>query len=101
MNVSITDGLSLLGTEPWDGFRLWGTQEYDLCVLYGGPIFQPAGDDGLFPNYGSIPHLISVSILYEYLRTLIAVREAYGYEEGHPSDWWYPYATHGTRYDRE
>jgi hypothetical protein len=126
--LSITDGFNLFGTEPWDGFRLWGTQDYDRCVQLGGPIFEQAVEDGLFPIYGSIPHLTSVSIrdgsvvatdwecygdvqdgwgaviapdLYEYLRTLIAVREAHGYEEGHPSDWWSPYASHGTRYDRE
>jgi hypothetical protein len=115
--LSITDGFNLFGTEPRDGIRLWGTQDYDRCVQHGGPIFEQALEDDLFPIYGSIPHLTSVSIrdgsvvatdwecygdvqdgwgaviasdLYEYLRTLIAVREAYGYEEGHPSDWWSP-----------
>jgi len=125
---SITNGFNLFGTQPWDGFRFWGTQDYDCCVKHGGPIFEQAVEGGLFPIYGSIPHLTSVSLqdgsvvstdwecygddqdgwgtviasdLYEYLRTLIVVREAYGYEEGHPSDWWSPYASHGTRFDRE
>lgn len=124
---SITDGLNLFGTEP-NGFRLWGTHDYDACVQFGGPIFEQAGRDGLFPIYGDMPHLTSISIadgsvvatdweiygaarhgwgvaiapdLYEYLRALIVVREAYGYEEDHPSDWWAPYASHGKRYDRE
>jgi hypothetical protein len=39
--------------------------------------------------------------LFEYIRTLIEVREVYGYDEGWPSDWWSPYASHGSRYDRE
>jgi len=125
---SITDGLDLFGTEPPHGFRLWGTHDYDLCVRYGGPIFRQAGQDGLFPIYGTIPHLTSISIpdgcvvatdwevygneqhgwraviapdLAEYLRTLIVVREAYGYEEDYPCDWWSAYASHGTRYDLE
>ena len=42
----------------------------------------------------------AIGDLYEYIRTVIAVREAYGAEAGFPSDWWSPYASHGTRYDR-
>jgi hypothetical protein len=91
-------------------------------------IFAQAGQDGLFPIHGDIPHLTSVSIpdgcvvatdwevygqaqhgwraviaadLYEYLRTVILVREAYGDQEAFPSDWWAPYASRGKRYDRE
>src|SRR5215470_4174068 len=94
-----------------------GGHDYDVCVQYGGPIFGQAGQYGLFPIYGDIPHLTSISIpdgsvvatdwevygqaqhswraviapdLHEYLRTLIAVRDAYGYEEDYPSDWWAP-----------
>ena len=126
--LSITDGFNLFGSESWDGFRLWGSEEYRACVEYGGPIFQKATERDLFPVYGSIPHLTSVSVtegsvvatdwevfesaqhgwgeviasdLFEYIRTLIVVREAYGYDEGWPSDWWGPYASHGSRYDRE
>jgi hypothetical protein len=121
---SITDGLNLFGA---DGFRLWGTRDYDACVQYGGRIFEQAGQDGLFPIFGDIPHLVSISIpdgsvistdwevygkaqhgwraaiapdLFEYLRTLIVVREAYG-DEDYPSDWWWPYAAQGKRYDLE
>src|SRR5215470_2955465 len=124
---SITDGLNLFGAQP-DGFRLWGTHDYDECVRYGGPIFEQATQDGLFPIYGDIPHLTSISIpdgsvmatdwevygqaqhswrlviaadLYVYLRTLIIVSEAYGYEEDHPADWWSSYASYGKRYDQE
>jgi hypothetical protein len=125
---SITDGLDLFSADPSHVFRLWGTHDYDVCVQYGGPIFAQAGQDGLFPIYGDIPHLTCVSIpdgrvvatdwevygqaqhgwravitadLYEYLRTVILVREAYGDEGDFPSDWWAPYASQGKRYDRE
>jgi len=125
---SITDGLNLFSAEPPHAFRLWGTHDYNACVQYGGPIFEQARQDGLFPIYGDIPHLSSILILdgsvvatdwevygvarhgwrlaiapdlYEYLRTLMLVREAYGYEEDYPSDWWAPYASYGKRYDQE
>jgi hypothetical protein len=126
--LSITDGLDLFSADPSHVFRLWGAHDYDVCARYGGPIFAQAGQDGLFPIYGDIPHLTSVSIadgcvvatdwevygqaqhgwraviaadLSEYLRTVILVREAYGDEEDCPSDWWGPYAIQGKRYDRE
>jgi hypothetical protein len=126
--LSIADGFNLFGTEPWNGFRLWGSVEYRECVEHGRPIAQQATERGLLPVYGSIPHLTSVSVLdgsvvssdwenfekiqhgwgkviagdlAEYIRTLIQVREAYGDDEGWPSDWWDPYASHGDRYDRE
>jgi hypothetical protein len=125
---SLTDGLDLFSADPSHVFRLWGTNDYDVCARYGGPIFAQAGQDGLFPIYGDIPHLTSVSIadgsvvatdwevygqaqhgwraviaadLYELLRTVILVREAYGDEEDFPSDWWAPYASQGKRYDRD
>jgi len=125
---SITDGLNLFSADPLHAFRLWGSHDYDVCVQHGGPIVGQAGQDGLFPIHGDIPHLTSISIpdgsvvatdwevygqaqhswraviapdLYEYLRTLILVREAYGYDGDFPSDWWSPYASHGKRYDRE
>jgi hypothetical protein len=125
---AITDGFSLFGTEDYNGFRLWGTKDYFLCFESGGGICEQAVHDGLFPIYGLVPHLTSVSVsdgfvvatdwecfgdvksgwrrviapdLFDYLRALIAVREAYGNEEGYPSDWWGPYASHGTRYDLE
>jgi hypothetical protein len=115
--LSITDGLDLFSADPSHVFRLWGAHDYDVCARYGGPIFAQAGQDGLFPIYGDIPHLTSVSIadgcvvatdwevygqaehgwraviaadLSEYLRTVILVREAYGDEEDCPSDWWGP-----------
>jgi hypothetical protein len=80
----------------------------------------------LFPFFGDIPHLVSISVpdgavvctdwedyhrpergwrqqiaanLKVYFATLILVREAYGYEDDSPSDWWSPYASHGTRFD--
>ena len=125
---SLTDGFALFGLEPWVGFRLWGSEEYLECIESGGPIFQQSQEGKLLPIYGSIPHLASVSVddgvvvatdwenygqvehgwrrviaidLPEYIRTVIDVREAYGEDEGLPADWWGPYASHGTRYDRE
>lgn len=124
--LSITDGFNLFGTETWNAFRLWGSQDYDFCVQDGGPIFQQAVNEGLFPIFGLIPHLTSVSLsdgsvrstdwecyadaqqgwcnviapdLFEYLRTVIVVREAYGVEDEFSCNWWDPYASHGTRFD--
>src|SRR5262245_20524508 len=59
---SITDGLDLFSADPSHVFRLWGARDYDVCARRGGPIFAQAGQDGLFPIYGDIPHLTSVSI---------------------------------------
>jgi len=39
--------------------------------------------------------------LRKYLRTLVHVREQYGYDEPYAKDWWHPYAMHGDRYDLE
>ena len=123
---SITDGFILFGPDRWNGFRLWGAADYRECSDWDGPIFRQATEWNLFPVYGSIPHLASVSLvdgkvlatdweivgqvqhgwgkviagdLSKYVRTVIEVREAYG-DEGMPADWWRPYASHGNRYDQ-
>src|SRR5262249_22517968 len=59
---AITNGLNLFSADPTHVFRLWGSNDYDDCARYGGPILAQAGQDGLFPIYGDIPHLTSVSI---------------------------------------
>jgi hypothetical protein len=54
--------------------------------------------------YGQAQHgwrSVIAADLYEYLCTLILIREAYGDEGDFPSDWWAPYAIHGKRYDQE
>lgn len=121
--LAITDGFWLFGTQSWDGFRFWGSQEYRAPT----DLIQQMVEERLFPIFGQIPHLASVSTVdgtvvasdwevyrrpehgwrkriaptvEEYLRTLIKVREAYG-EGDQASDWWHPYAAHGTRYDLE
>jgi hypothetical protein len=123
--LHITDGLSLFGTGT-HAFRLWGSFDYRTC----SELFrQGTVEERLFPIFGEIPHLTSLSDidgsvlctdwecfgdrsddgwrreiaanLQEYVRTVIQVREAYGYEEEWPSDWWRPYASHGTRFDLE
>lgn len=122
--LATTDGFWLFGNEAWNGFKFWGSQEYQAPVR----LIKQIDDEKLFPIFGEIPHLVSISstdgavvasdweeyhkpeqgwgeviapTLQEYIRTLIQVREAYGYEEDQPSDWWHPYASHGDRYDLE
>jgi hypothetical protein len=125
--LAITDGFILFGPDPWNGFRLWGSADYLECTRHGGPIAEQAMHDGLLPIFGEIPHLTSISVpdgtvvatdwevydrpehgwrkdiaadLKDYIRTVIGVREAYGDEDEFHSDWWRPYASHGTRLDR-
>jgi hypothetical protein len=124
--LAITDGFALFGSRPSECFRLWGSAHYAECRRYGGPISGQSAEEMLFPVFGDIPHLTSISIpdgtvvatdwevhgrpeqgwhkviakdLKEYIRTVIEVREAYGDGEESPSDWWHPYASRGTRLD--
>ena len=47
----------------------------------------------------AMPLTVLPRTLRDYIRTLIHVREAYGYDEDRLEDWWHPYATHGARYN--
>ncbi len=122
---AVTDGFWLFGTKSWDGFRFWGSAEFDEFGT-GDPILVQAVQKGLFPICGEVPHLTSVRIsdgsvvstdweayqqpdqgwgkviapsLPDFLRALIQVREAYGNDDDQPADWWHPYSMHGTRFD--
>lgn len=126
--LSIADGFRLFGTEPWDSFQFWGSKDFQSIYSEGDQIHDQASCLGLFPICGEIPHLTSVSVedgavvatdwevfgnrqngwlqpiakdLAEYIQTLVHVREAYPVDGDMPSDWWWPYAHHGTRYDLE
>jgi hypothetical protein len=121
---TITNGFCLFGNESWNGFKFWGSPEYQADVQ----LAEQAVAEKLFPIFGEIPHLVSISIsdgtvlatdwedyrrpehgwgsviapnLEDYIRILIHVRDAYGYDEEQSSDWWHPYASHGTRFDLE
>lgn len=121
---AVTDGFWLFGKESWNGFKFWGSQDYHASVQ----LIEQVVAEKLFPIFGEMPHLVSISTtdgavlasdwedyhrpelgwgriiaptLPDYIRTLIHVREAYGYEEDQPADWWHPYASHGTRFDLE
>jgi len=123
--ASITDGFWLFGKEIWDGFKFWGSHDYQQLPVW---LIEQALAERLFPIAGQVPDLVSISAangavlasdwevhhqpehgwgkiiaptLHEYIRTLIHVREAYGYDDDCPSDWWRPYADFGTRYDLE
>jgi len=123
---TMADGFWLFGNNTWDGFKFWGRDDYQAAVRFGGPIFRQSVDGGLFPIFGDIPHLVSVSLasgavvssdwevyrcpeqgwgrdiassIPEYIKTLIHVREAFGYQDESPSDWWHPYAMYGDRHD--
>jgi hypothetical protein len=122
---AIANGFLLFGTDPWNAFKFWDSQDYIECC---DQVHQQAVEEGLFPFFGEIPHLTSILLtngsvvssdwedfrkpehgwgevialtLQEFMLTLMQIRERYGYDEGHPADWWSPYASHGSRYDLE
>ncbi|MGV3605997.1 MAG: hypothetical protein ACO1RA_06285 [Planctomycetaceae bacterium] len=121
---AITDGFLLFGKESWNAFKFWGSKDYEISV----ELIQQLVAEKLFPIFGEIPHMVSISstngvvlatdwevyrrpehgwgkviapTLEEYIQTVVHVREAYGDNEDQPTDWWHPYASHGTRFDLE
>lgn len=121
---AITNGFSLFSSKKWQAFKFWGSQDYQAAKQ----LVEQVAAERLFPIFGEIPHLVSISTtdgavlatdwedyhqpehgwgkviaptLGEYIRTVIQVRDAYGYDEDQPADWWHPYAAHGTRFDLE
>lgn len=124
--LSICDGFCLFGKDSWNSFRILGSEELPVPdpLDYAG---NRSRELGIVPIFGGIPHCASVraddgavvasdwefegdegwlSVIAPsiaiYVASVIAVREAYGYDEdGMPSDWWYPYSAHGERFDLE
>jgi hypothetical protein len=123
--LSICDGFSLFGRESWDGFTFHGSKELREFLDYLSHEKTKSRELGITPILGQMPHIVSMrasdgaivrsdwedqdgdgwlSIIapdvFEYVATVISVREAYGYDkDGMPSDWWSPYAYSGSRFD--